>query len=64
MYQIKQLIEFRTGATRWIIEGPHGYFAGYDFMGSINWVKFPVDASRMDRKEAQTILNDLNEMEG
>ena len=64
MYQIKQLIENSTGATRCIIEGPQGYFAGYDFMGSIGWVKFPGDASRMDLEEAQAILNDLNESEG
>ena len=35
------------------------FFAGYDFMGSINWVKVPDVSCGMGLEEAQQIISDL-----
>ena len=35
------------------------FFAGYDFMGSINWVKIPDVSCWMGREEAEQIVSDL-----
>ena len=37
----------------------HEYFAGYDFMGSVDWTKDPKEAVLMDLEEADQIAEDL-----
>ena len=35
------------------------FFAGYDFMGSVNWEKIPSIEWAMEKEEAEMIVNDL-----
>ena len=35
------------------------FFAGYDFMGSVKWVKIPTTECMMDQGEAEQIVADL-----
>lgn len=35
------------------------FFAGYDFMGSVNWEKIPTDECCMTKEEAEDIVRDL-----
>lgn len=37
------------------------FFAGYDFMGSVNWEKIPTEDCIMDQEEAEAILADLED---
>jgi hypothetical protein len=37
----------------------HKFFAGYDFMGSVEWVDDDADASEMGKAEAERIASDL-----
>ena len=47
-------------ATGTIIKSDSGkYFAGYDFMGSVNWNDTCYDAVLMDQEEAEQIIRDL-----
>lgn len=39
------------------------FFAGYDFMGSVNWVDSDAEATVMDVEEAQQIAKDLEAAE-
>ena len=52
-----------TGETKYVIInrdlGPDSYFAGYDFMGSVDWTTDVLSAYYMDRDEADQIANDL-----
>ena len=42
----------------------HEYFAGYDFMGSVNWEKqFSFDYALANRDEAEQIVKDLEAAE-
>lgn len=42
----------------------HEYFAGYDFMGSVNWEKvFSFDYALTSREEAEQIVSDLRAAE-
>lgn len=49
-----------TGETKNVIVDENGlYFAGYDFMGSVDWEEDVMDAYYMDIDEANDILHDL-----
>ena len=67
MYEIKEK-KIPTGETKYVIVGmylgPGYFFAGYNFMGGVEWETDILVAYYMDIEEAQAILNDLNEMEG
>ena len=39
------------------------YFAGYDFMGSVNWTTDGSEAILMDLEEAEQIVSDLESAE-
>lgn len=40
-------------------ETDHSFFAGYDFMGSVNWTNDSSEAALMSLDEAEQIANDL-----
>lgn len=58
-YCIKQQTIY-TGETKNVIVDENGlYFAGYDFMGSVDWEEDVMDAYYMDIEEARMIVKDL-----
>ena len=58
-YQITT-VDF-DGITAHVIQDTEDcvYFAGYDDMGSVDWVQFPEDSLGMELSEAQSIAHDL-----